>query len=419
MPSTRRSLPATATTAAGSAPSTSCPAPVAKDELSEKQKREMRRLNIDAKSTIVGDLKEAKKSEVQGEVYHYRGAVYKVTGNEPEEWLQQEPERFKTKKRKVDDADGGSEEVNERKKKRVGDVKGAASDGPSPKRTTTIPSTSSKKRKNSTSINSKMDTTTTSTKRNRSSDATDETTDDPPRKQARTTTTTAPAPPTRLPKPKKKTRRPPPTAADQRAARHAEKMRFDFTVNGGHDTISTSQARAQAIAAGYQVTPLPQSTLDAGRAARREELGDATSRFVRQLAVINEEIKKNEREWKELKEREAERERLWSERHGGRARKVGEPVGKCVVELPGFAARRAAALARRDSGLGMGDAEGEGEVDGKAKSVERFSEDRAEEVLRQGRLVGESFEERDRRFERERKVINEMFRPGGDGGTGE
>ncbi|KAK4553332.1 hypothetical protein LTR86_009632 [Recurvomyces mirabilis] len=423
MRSTRHSLPA-----AGSAlaPSSS-PAPVVGAEMSAKQKREMKRLNIDAKAGIVGDMKEVKKSaggseeKRKGEVYRYRGAVYQVKGDEPEEWLQQEPERFKCKKRKADEVDGEGEEgvghVSERKKRRVGDVMRATGGEDSTRAITTTSSTSSKKRERSTSDNSKMDaTTSTPTKRKRSSDTTDEVTDPRPRKQGRTTITTttatsAPAPPSSAHNPTltKKNRRPQPTAQEQRRTAHAERMRLDFTINGGHDSISTSQARREAIAMGYQVLPFPQSALDEGRTYRRESAGDALEGFLRKLVGLNGEIKRIEERRRELEGSRAEREKGEDGDADGKVRRTGVNV----VELPAFAARKAAFLARRDSGVGSSPPPpAEAEESGKAAGRETFSEDRAEEVLRQGRMMGESFQERDARFERERGVLDALFAGG-------
>ncbi|KAK3670452.1 hypothetical protein LTR78_009693 [Recurvomyces mirabilis] len=428
MPSTRRSLPA-----AGPAPSSTL-ARVAGAEMSAKQKREAKRLNIDAKAGIVGDLKEVKKSEGgseggsegKREVYHYRGAVYMIKGDEPEEWLQQEPERFRSKKRKVSEVDGEGEveskegvgQVNERerKKRKVGNVE-AATKGEVSVRAITTSSTPSKKRKISTTNNSKMDVTATvPTERKRSSDDTDEAATDPrPRKQARATATTsapAPPPPTRQTNPKQtKPRRPHPIAQEQRRTAHAEKMRLDFTVNGGHDSISTSQARREAIAKGYQVLPLPQNALDEGRTYRRESAGEALEGFMRKLVGLNGEIKRIEGARRELEGRRADREKGGNDDADGKVRRTGVNV----VELPAFAARKAAFLARRDSGLGSSSPPPPADTPA-SENKETFSQDRAEEVLRQGRMIGESFQERDARFERERGLLDELFAKGQRGG---
>lgn len=55
--------------------------------------KELRKLHIDGKDTMYGEAKKV----TQGDVYHWRGAVYVVTADTPQEWIDAEPERFRKK----------------------------------------------------------------------------------------------------------------------------------------------------------------------------------------------------------------------------------------------------------------------------------------------------------------------------------
>ncbi|KAF2159947.1 hypothetical protein M409DRAFT_29556 [Zasmidium cellare ATCC 36951] len=56
--------------------------------------KELRRLHINGKDTMIGTkVKKPKKKDV----YHWRGAVYAITADTPQEWIDQEPEKFKRK----------------------------------------------------------------------------------------------------------------------------------------------------------------------------------------------------------------------------------------------------------------------------------------------------------------------------------
>lgn len=55
--------------------------------------KELRKLHIDGKDTMYGEARKV----TQGDVYHWRGAVYVVTADTPQEWIDAEPERFRKK----------------------------------------------------------------------------------------------------------------------------------------------------------------------------------------------------------------------------------------------------------------------------------------------------------------------------------
>ncbi|KAK4543862.1 hypothetical protein LTR36_004895 [Oleoguttula mirabilis] len=95
MVATRQSLPAAAASTAN--PTTPDTAP---SELTKAQKAHLKKLNINAKpSLIVGKTAPAAAGDKDKKLYHYRGSVYEVTGNEPPEWLEEQPERWKKRGR--------------------------------------------------------------------------------------------------------------------------------------------------------------------------------------------------------------------------------------------------------------------------------------------------------------------------------
>ncbi|KAI7572941.1 hypothetical protein KC317_g329, partial [Hortaea werneckii] len=102
MVATRHSLPTTTsftTTTTSSEPSTAEPA--GPETYSKKQLALLKQLNIDAKDAILDGSRSGGggggEDGEEKQVYHYRGSVYEVVGNEPVEWLQQQPERWKRK----------------------------------------------------------------------------------------------------------------------------------------------------------------------------------------------------------------------------------------------------------------------------------------------------------------------------------
>ncbi|KAI6853589.1 hypothetical protein KC323_g9281 [Hortaea werneckii] len=102
MVATRHSLPTTTsftTTTTSSEPSTAEPA--GPETYSKKQLALLKQLNIDAKDAILDGSRSGGggggEEGAEKQVYHYRGSVYEVVGNEPVEWLQQQPERWKRK----------------------------------------------------------------------------------------------------------------------------------------------------------------------------------------------------------------------------------------------------------------------------------------------------------------------------------
>ncbi|KAI7211459.1 hypothetical protein KC333_g7666 [Hortaea werneckii] len=119
MVATRHSLPTTTsitTTTTSSEPSTT--EPIGSGTHSKKQLTLLKQLNIDAKDAILdgsrsrsgggGGVRE--DGEEKKQVYHYRGSVYEVVGNEPVEWLQQQPERWRRKREEVGQGRGSGAE---------------------------------------------------------------------------------------------------------------------------------------------------------------------------------------------------------------------------------------------------------------------------------------------------------------------
>ncbi|KAI7028476.1 hypothetical protein KC362_g10906 [Hortaea werneckii] len=102
MVATRHSLPTTTsftTATTSSEPSTA--EPTGSGPYSKKQLALLKQLNIDAKDAILDGSRSGGggggEDGEEKQVYHYRGSVYEVVGNEPVEWLQQQPERWRRK----------------------------------------------------------------------------------------------------------------------------------------------------------------------------------------------------------------------------------------------------------------------------------------------------------------------------------
>ncbi|KAI7205549.1 hypothetical protein KC316_g189 [Hortaea werneckii] len=117
MVATRHSLPTTTsfTTTTTSSSEPSAAEPVGSRTHSKKQLTLLKQLNIDAKDAIldgsrIGGGGKREDGEEKKQVYHYRGSVYEVVGNEPVEWLQQQPERWR---RKTTGEIAGREEVGQ------------------------------------------------------------------------------------------------------------------------------------------------------------------------------------------------------------------------------------------------------------------------------------------------------------------
>ncbi|KAI6789193.1 hypothetical protein KC361_g8643 [Hortaea werneckii] len=117
MVATRHSLPTTTsftTTTTSSEPPTA--EPTGTETYSKKQLALLKQLNIDAKDAILDGSRSAGggggEDGEEKQVYHYRGSVYEVVGNEPVEWLQQQPERWKRKRSR--EVEGREEAVQRR-----------------------------------------------------------------------------------------------------------------------------------------------------------------------------------------------------------------------------------------------------------------------------------------------------------------
>ncbi|KAI7264319.1 hypothetical protein KC345_g8850 [Hortaea werneckii] len=102
MVATRHSLPTTTsftTTTTSSEHSTA--EPTGPETYSKKQLALLKQLNIDAKDAILDGSRSGGggggEDGEEKQVYHYRGSVYEVVGNEPVQWLQQQPERWRRK----------------------------------------------------------------------------------------------------------------------------------------------------------------------------------------------------------------------------------------------------------------------------------------------------------------------------------
>ncbi|KAI7366180.1 hypothetical protein KC354_g4332 [Hortaea werneckii] len=110
MVATRHSLPTTTsfTTTTTSSSEPSAAEPIGSGTHSKKQLAMLKQLNIDAKDAILDGSRSRggggggrEDGEEKKQVYHYRGSVYEVVGNEPVEWLQQQPERWRRKREEV------------------------------------------------------------------------------------------------------------------------------------------------------------------------------------------------------------------------------------------------------------------------------------------------------------------------------
>jgi hypothetical protein len=87
MVATRKSLP----TARSASPAVEAPS----GEISERQQKLLKELQIDAHDAILSGARQQAQQQDEGnkKVYHYRGAVYEVTGTEPPDWLKEERRR--------------------------------------------------------------------------------------------------------------------------------------------------------------------------------------------------------------------------------------------------------------------------------------------------------------------------------------
>ncbi|KAK5117125.1 hypothetical protein LTR85_009056 [Meristemomyces frigidus] len=194
MVATRKSLPAKEAADENDTPTA---------ELTKAQKAHLKKLNINANpSLIVGKTSQTVDAK---NTYHWRGSVYEVTGKEPEEWLQQQPERYKKRQSAFSEAP---------------DDEG-----------TVISSTKSKKRKQMFGI-----------------DGAD---DERPAKKSK-----KPAPKGYAYKPVMEEEQPDPMYTSRV---------FDYTRVGGQEPMSCSQARELARQRGYVTDALPQSVIDRGR----------------------------------------------------------------------------------------------------------------------------------------------------------
>ncbi|KAK4500569.1 hypothetical protein PRZ48_008758 [Zasmidium cellare] len=66
--------------------------------------KELRRLHINGKDTMRGaKVEKPKPQKKKKNVYHWRGAVYAITKDTPQEWIDQEPEKFKRRRSNGDE----------------------------------------------------------------------------------------------------------------------------------------------------------------------------------------------------------------------------------------------------------------------------------------------------------------------------
>ncbi|KAI6817897.1 hypothetical protein KC340_g17531 [Hortaea werneckii] len=114
MVATRHSLPTTTSfTTTTTSPEPSTTEPIGSGLHSKKQRALLKQLNIDAKDAILDGSRSrggggGREDEEEKQVYHYRGSVYEIVGNEPVEWLQQQPERWRRKRDEVGQRSGSA-----------------------------------------------------------------------------------------------------------------------------------------------------------------------------------------------------------------------------------------------------------------------------------------------------------------------
>ncbi|KAK5711439.1 hypothetical protein LTR15_012512 [Elasticomyces elasticus] len=133
MAPTRRSLPSTTTTTTTTTTtsSTSTSPPISssasqppQQEMTSKQKRVLAKLAIDAEPGLLlaPSSKQKRVGMVgTGKVYHYRGAVYELLGNEPEEWLaeERELERVEAERLRVEEVRRKDREEREEREREI------------------------------------------------------------------------------------------------------------------------------------------------------------------------------------------------------------------------------------------------------------------------------------------------------------
>lgn len=338
--------------------------------MSEKQKRALRELKIEAKPALV----EKKKPDEldSSKVYYYKGAVYAIKGDEPAEWLNQTAPV--SKKRKA------AGEAEEKKEKRVRTEMPAAD--------VSVEEQGSK-RSGTGRQSPKPATTTAKRPVSRKRKAADISDDQAPAKRSRT----APQPvyfPFPPPKPKKRAPRQSRRETDEErhyrlsAADPLYSSRaYDFAVIGGHEEKSVSQLSAEQradrekwAATGLAVHPLPQETLWAGQQQAEKKKGVTMAQFLRQVAALNKFIK------------------------DGEAAIARDEAARIKVPQPSAAKKTTFPPSRRDSFVLSDDTPPRGRPD--------ISEDRAEEAI--GRMNKRMWSTES--IERERSILDDFFAGG-------
>ncbi|KAK5111546.1 hypothetical protein LTR62_004842 [Meristemomyces frigidus] len=352
--------------------------------MSDRAKRMLKQLTTDARF----EDKAEKPSLDPTNVYHYRGAVYERKGDEPIEWLEEE-----SRGKRRSGGDAHTERVEGSRKRRLSqgdDENGAGGKKARPSEPTPV---SEVKRRKVKGDKPARDINTAARppaeKRTTTKDLTSTTT------KKRPMPSTNPPPPERKRKrqddqadffiPLSKRRLPPPAPALTRAKpKPTHKAATPaspptFTLATPHEPKSCSQARADAIASGINLSPLRNET-DALWLSPRPRLARDMSALMREVARLNGIIKDSTRALTDLKACRAKAQHPETSRADS-------------VVLPSSPAFKTA-----DNVV-----EAEAEVEG------GISEDRAEEVLFGGRMAGETFKKRDERFGVERGVLEGFF----------
>jgi len=174
---------------------------------SKRQLAALKKLHIDAHGAILDG--KAANTDDNKKVYHYRGSTYEISGTEPEDWITQQPERYKKQ--------------------------------------ASVASTSPEKA-----------ATTLGSRKRQHVDDTPDTNAQSALKRART----AMAKPAGKPTPRDYAYET--VVVDERDPFYTSRV-FDFTRVGGQEPMSCSQARALARSRGLTVNPFSQSEIDYGR----------------------------------------------------------------------------------------------------------------------------------------------------------
>ncbi|KAK3117729.1 hypothetical protein LTR53_000658 [Teratosphaeriaceae sp. CCFEE 6253] len=418
MVSTRHSLPSTTPTDTNPNPTSDTTPPA---ELSNKAKRLLRKLRIDANAALVSGEAPVKPPVDEGRTYHYRGAVYAVTGDEPQEWLEMEPERYQKRrsmaaervKEGMESGDvvmgGIDEEVageQPQKKKRRSEATGRETAASEARRSPAA----GKKRK-----------------RRLQEDGDDGNVDDDAHDDEQPRTTARKHPPTNRRRQPSSIRAPESTPQPGTTSTISP---FDYTVNGGHETLTCAQhAAAARLRALHNGLPDP-----AEQRQQQEILSERTmaegrtyhmARLTQEMAKVNERIARNRRAAAGLGrlqrgagltvaegggKPEAAQEGDSAEKARGKARQ-----GPVVSGAP----RTATKGARRDSMVDLSPSSGPKSPAadlgaGGRRGPEGVTLGRAEQYLFGGRFQGESLAGLKRRQALEEGMLERMMAGGGE-----